>query len=185
MVKHGEMTPFGTLIDFDKGCSINKAKKPIKLDSKSNGNDFDSFLLDLDKQLIDSAKKANKKPLIKHSVQTSSNLNITSHNLSKNDKVLTKKALSTSKVDDMKKSSGKNMLSSSYLDSNLTEFDKFLSDFDKPKTSKQAEKPATNSNTQASSKSIKEPSKLLNVKTSSNENLKFKASNSLTSKSEI
>ena len=134
LIKHGEMTPFGTVIDFDKGCSLekpnkslNQAAKPTgknapkkKIDNKSNTNDFDSFLLEFDTQLINAAKV--KKPVVKQAPKPVAKI---------------VEAPSSKSVPN-KKAPEKTALNSSYVESHLTEFDMFLSEFDKPKTSKQA-----------------------------------------------
>jgi len=167
MIKNGEMTPFGTLIDFEKGKTLGKSKnesssnKTSKVTSKatssnlsekkSNLTEFDSFFLDLDRQLVKSAKNKPKtsNSMIKDKASLKSNSKPNDQNT--NSEALAKEKNSKQNEsqplpnfeNSLKKDSNKKSSTSSYVESSLTDFDKFLIDLDKPKTSKQVEKEAT------------------------------------------
>lgn len=163
LIKNGEMTPFGTLIDFEKGKTLDKtikesssskvSKASEKNSSKSsNQTDFDSFFLDLDKQLIKSAKNRPKtsNSLVSQKLSFKSDSNqktvtIKSDFLNKDKESKKNETPALPNVSNsLKKELNKKHLSSTYVESSLTEFDKFLIDLDKPKTSKQAEQETTN-----------------------------------------
>lgn len=152
LIKTGEMTPFGTVIDFDKGCSkTNESQskqtttigkpKAAKLNSKPNVTEFDSFLLDFDKK-APSSNKSNKTPAKKPKIYE---FNETARKLEMLDSKQSAEAQKMDTTKDQAKLNKKNSISSSYIETKLTDFDKFLSDFDnKPKTSKQAQQTSKN-----------------------------------------
>jgi hypothetical protein len=117
MIKKGEMTPFGTLIEFDKETTVTSNKKK---NSDQASTDFDSFLMDLDKK---------PRKLAKLKKQT---------NLTKPELISNKKTdLTKEPVQSIVAVKPKNI---SYVNTENTDFDNFLNSFDnnKPKTSNQA-----------------------------------------------
>jgi hypothetical protein len=198
-----------TLIDFEKGKTLGKSKnesssnKTSKVTSKatssnlsekkSNITEFDSFFLDLDRQLVKSAKNKPKtsNSMIKDKASLKSNSKPNDQNTNsealakeKNSKQNESQSLPNFESS-LKKDSNKKSSTSSYVESSLTDFDKFLIDLDKPKTSKQVEKEATTKTNL--SKSTK--TKIASDKKNSNSKLKSipKASNNKkdTTKSKI
>jgi hypothetical protein len=152
LIKTGEMTPFGTVIDFDKGCSKTNESQPkqtatigkpksAKLNSKPNVTEFDSFLLDFDKK-APSSNKSNKTTTKKPKIYE---FNETARKLEMLDSKQSSEAQKMDTNKDQAKLNKNNSISSSYIETKLTDFDKFLSDFDnKPKTSKQAQQTSKN-----------------------------------------
>jgi hypothetical protein len=61
LIKAGEMTPFGTTIDFDSGKSKRHAAAPTSLSLRKITNDFDAFLLNFDKRDTKKQQAANSK----------------------------------------------------------------------------------------------------------------------------
>lgn len=119
LIKTGEMTPFGGCIDFESGKSRQPAEKKSKtVSSNSSTTDFDSFLLDLDRKKAETIAEKHRK------------------------EINTKIAPQQKKVEPVKKKS----TTINYKDTNATDFDMFLSEFDnnKPKTSKQANQVSAN-----------------------------------------
>ncbi len=117
MIKKGEMTPFGTLIEFDKETIVTSNKKK---NSDQASTDFDSFLMDLDKKPRKLAKLKKKT------------------NLTKPELISNKKTeLTKEPVQSIVAAKPKNV---NYVNTENTDFDNFLNSFDnnKPKTSNQA-----------------------------------------------
>ena len=181
LIKNGEMTPFGTLIDFEKGRTLENNKKESASKTKpknSNHSDFDSFFLDLDKQIIKSAKNKPKPSITKQDASLKLDKNQTSDMLNKEKDSEKNAAQKLPNVSlELKKDLNKKSFSSTYVESSLSEFDKFLIDLDRPKTSKQAEKETKNKSnllkeikTRNGSKVSNQDLKLIEIPKASNKN---------------
>ena len=83
----GEMTPFGTLLQFDQEVITSKEKKSSYSGKKSNNStDFDSFLMGLDNKLTRKPVKKRLEPQKKNSADkpTTSRAAENNHNLAQN-----------------------------------------------------------------------------------------------------
>lgn len=192
LVKLGEMTPFGTIIDFNKGVTKKKNVNltPTTSLKQKKLTDFEAFLVESDKKPVQKPKVLEKShsEVVVNRKSGSNSEDVTDFEKflmnfdDSNTKLVNKKPKSSLKVNNLDVSNAsvasnntltkKNVSNSNKI---LTDFDKYLLDFDdktkiKPKIDKK--KPNTNVNiTKSKSQSSKPETKKISNTSENNANV--------------